>query len=51
VLKGVQDGFLNHVLGVFPVVREMVNNSKELPVVSLYEFIKGSDISTFTGMD
>jgi hypothetical protein len=51
VLKGFQEGFLNYVLGVFPVVREVLSDSKEFAVVSLYKFLECSDISTFAGMD
>ena len=51
MLKDFQEGLLNYVLGVFPVVREVFSDSKEFAVVSLYKFLKGSDISTFAGMD
>ena len=51
MLKGFQEGFLNYVLGVFPVVREVLSDSKEFAVVSLYKFLEGSDISTLAGMD
>jgi len=51
VLKGFQEGLLNYVLGVFPVVREMLRDSKEFAVVSLYQFLKRSNISILAGMD
>jgi hypothetical protein len=51
VLKGFQKGLLNHVLGVLSVVGEVLSYSKEFAVVSLYKFLKGSDISTSAGMD
>ena len=51
MLKGFQEGLLNYVLGVFQVVREVLSDSKEFAVVSLYKFLKGSDISTLAGMD
>ena len=51
MLKGFQESFLNYVFGVFPVVHEVLRDSKEFAVVSLYEFLKGADISTLAGMD
>ena len=51
MLKGFQERLLHYVLGVFPVVRDVLSDSKELTVVSLHEFLKGSDISTLAGMD
>ena len=51
VLKGFHEGLLNYVLGVFPVVRERLSDSKEFAVISLYQFLKGSDISTLAGVD
>jgi hypothetical protein len=51
VLKGFQEGLLNYVLGVFPVVHKVLSDSKELAVVSLHKFLKGRDVSTLAGMD
>jgi hypothetical protein len=51
VLKGFQEGFLNYVFGVFPVVSKVLSDSKEFAVVSLHRFLKGRDISTLAGMD
>jgi hypothetical protein len=49
--KCFQEGFLHDVLGVFPVVHEVVRDSKQFAVVSVYKFLKGADISTLAGMD
>jgi hypothetical protein len=51
VQKCFQEGLLNYILGVLPVVREVLSDSKEFAVVSLYKFLKGSEISTLAGMD
>jgi hypothetical protein len=51
VLKGFQEGVLHHVLGVFPVVCQVVSDAKEFAVVPVYQFRKGSDISILAGMD
>ena len=51
MLKGFQESFLNYVFGVFPVVHEVLRDSKEFAVVSLYKFLKGTDISMLAGMD
>ena len=50
-MKSFQEGLLNYVFGVFPVVREVLGDAKEFAVVSLYKFLKGSDISPLAGMD
>jgi hypothetical protein len=49
--KCFEEGLLHYVLGVFPVVHEVLRDSKEFAVVSFYKFLKGADISTLAGMD
>jgi hypothetical protein len=51
VLKRLENG----ILGVFAIVQDVLSDSEELPVVmpvvSLDEFLEGSDLPAFTGMD
>ena len=49
--KNQQGDDVGDVLGIFPVVHEVMRDSKEFAVVSLYKFLKGADISTLAGMD
>jgi hypothetical protein len=49
--KCFQEGLLYYVFGVFPVMQEVVRDSKKFAVVSLYKFFKGADVSTLAGMD
>jgi hypothetical protein len=51
VQKCFQEGLLNYILGVLTVAREVLSDSKEFAIVSLYKFLKGSEISTLAGMD
>jgi hypothetical protein len=36
VLEGLQEGFLNRVFGIFPVMRDVLSDPKEFAIVSLY---------------
>jgi hypothetical protein len=50
-LEGLQKGLLNHVLGIFPVVRDAVSDSEEFAIVSRYKLLEGSNIPILAGMD
>jgi hypothetical protein len=50
-LEGLQEGLLNRVLGVFPIVRDVFSNSEEFAIVSLYELLESRYISILSGMD
>jgi hypothetical protein len=49
--KCFQEGLLDYVLGIFPVVHEVMRDSKKSAVVSVYKFLEGADISTLAGMN
>jgi hypothetical protein len=51
VLEGLKKGLLNRVLGIFPVMRDVLGDSKEFAIVPLYEFLEGSNIPVLAGMD
>ena len=47
VLEGLQEGLLNRVLGIFPIMRDVFSNSKEFAIVSLYELLRKQHTSPF----
>jgi hypothetical protein len=51
VLEGLQKGFLNRVLGIFSVMRDVVGDSEKFAIVSLYELFESSYIPILAGMD
>jgi hypothetical protein len=51
VLVGLQEGFLNHVLGIFPVMRDTVSDSEKFAIVSLHELLERGNIPILAGMD
>ena len=51
MLEGLQEGLLNHVFGIFPIVRDVLGNSEEFAIVSLYELLESSNIPILAGMD
>ena len=51
VLEGLQKGFLNRVLRIFPVTRNALGDSEKFAIVSVYELLESSDIPILAGMD
>ena len=51
VLVSLQEGFLNRVLGVFPVMRDALSDSEKFAIVSLYELLESSNVPVLAGMD
>jgi hypothetical protein len=51
VLVCLQEGFLNRVLRIFPVMRDALGDSEKSAIVSLYELLECSDIPILAGMD
>jgi hypothetical protein len=51
MLESLQEGFLDRVLRVFAIVRNMFRNSQEFAIVTVHEFLEGRYISTLSGMD
>jgi len=51
VLESLQEGLLNHVFGIFPIMRDVLGNAKEFAIVSLYQLLKSSNITILAGMD
>jgi hypothetical protein len=51
VLEGLQEGLLNHVLGIFPIVRNILGNSEKFAIVPLYELLESGNIPVLAGMD
>jgi hypothetical protein len=51
VLEGLQKGLLNRVFGIFPVMGDVLGDSKKFAIVSLYEVLEGSYIPILGGMD
>jgi len=51
VLEGLQEGLLNRVFGIFPVMRDVLGESEQFAIVSLYELLESSDIPILAGMD
>jgi hypothetical protein len=50
-LVGLQEGFLNHVLGIFPVMRDTVSDSEKFAIVSLHELLKSGNIPILARLD
>jgi hypothetical protein len=50
-VKGLKKGLLNRVLGVFPVMRDVLGDSEKFAIVSLYELLESSNIPVLAGMD
>jgi len=51
MFEGLQEDFLDCILRVFAVVRNVFRNPKEFAVITLHEFFKGRYISTLRGVD
>jgi hypothetical protein len=51
VLKSLQECFLNHVFGIFPVMNDVVGDAEKFAIVTLYELLEGSNIPILAGMD
>jgi hypothetical protein len=51
ILEGFQQGFLDRVLGIFPVARDSLRDSKKSAIVSLYELLEGGNIPLLAGVD
>jgi hypothetical protein len=43
-LEGLKKGFLNRVLGILPVVRDVLRDSEEFAIVALHEFLESGNI-------
>jgi hypothetical protein len=51
VLVGLQESILNRVLGVFPIVRDVLSNTEQLAIVSCYELLECRYITILSGVD
>jgi hypothetical protein len=51
VLEGLQESFLNRVLGIFPVMCDALSDSEKFAIVPLYELLEGGNFSTLAGVD
>jgi hypothetical protein len=51
ILKGFQQGFLNRVFGIFPVMRDGLSDSEKSAIVSLYELLESASISLLASVD
>ena len=51
MFEGLQERFLDCILRVFAVVRNVFRNPKESAVITLHEFLEGRYISTLSGVD
>ena len=51
MLQGLHEALLNRVLGIFPIVGDVVSNSQEFAIVSPYELPKSRYVSILRGMD
>ena len=51
MLGGLQEGFLNRVFGIFPVMRDVLGDPKEFVIVSLYQLLESSNIAILAGVD
>jgi hypothetical protein len=51
VLEGLQEGLLNRVFGIFPIMRDVLGDSEEFAIVSLYQLLESSNIPILAGMD
>jgi hypothetical protein len=50
-LEGFQEGFLNGILRIFPVMGDALGNAEELTMVALYELFESGNIPILAGMD
>jgi hypothetical protein len=50
VLKRLQKGLLDHVLGVLPVARDALGNSEEFAIISLHEFLESRHVPVLAGV-
>src|SRR5580704_19271987 len=51
VLVSPQEAFLNRVLGIFPVMRDALSDSKKFAIVPLYELLESGNISILASLD
>jgi hypothetical protein len=51
VLVGLQESILNRVLGVFPIVRDVLSNAKKLAIISCYQLLECRYITILSGVD
>ena len=51
MLEDLQESVLNHVLGIFPVMCDVMSDSEKSAIVSPYELLESSYISVLAGMD
>jgi hypothetical protein len=51
VLEGLQEGFLDRVFGIFPVMRYVLGDPKEFAIVSLYELLESGNITILSRVD
>ncbi len=50
MLEGLQESLLNRVLGIFPIMCDVLSNSEEFAIVSPYELLESRYISILGGM-
>ena len=51
VLVGLQEGFLNHVLGILTVMRDALSDSEQFAVVSLHQLLESGNIPILASLD
>jgi hypothetical protein len=51
MLERHHETLLNRVLGIFPIVGDVLSNSEEIVIVPPYELLESRYISILTGMD
>jgi hypothetical protein len=51
VLEGLKKGLLNCVLGIFPVMRNILRDSEEFAIVALHEFLESGNIPIPASLD
>jgi hypothetical protein len=51
MLEGLHEALLNGVLGILPIVGDVLSNSEEFAIVPPYESLEGKYVSTPNGMD
>ena len=51
ILERFQEGFLDRVFGVLPVMRDILRDSEKSAAVSLYELLEGRDIALLARVD
>src|SRR5712692_835691 len=49
--QGLQEGLLNRVLGILPIVQDVLSNSEELAIVSPHELLESRYVSLLAGMN